>query len=267
VKKEQNNYLVAKSNSLVEASYRLSVIEQQIILFAIHKTRENGKGLSPDSPLTITAKEFNLHFPTENAYKQLKKAMDTLFDRYVMIKTIDPETGNDEFVKERWITRQSYVEKAGKIRLTFNSFVIPYITRLQAEFTSFGLSHIAQMTSAHAIRIYELLAQYLSIGTREIEIESLKKMLQITDEYSRFSNLKARVIDVAVEQINKFSDLNVSYDQIKTGRAITHLQFFISKKPEYKKVIKKIDEAYIKKHARPGETYDQAMNRLRKVKS
>lgn len=42
--------LVVKSNRLIEASYRLSLNEQRIILYAICRCREEQKGLFPDSP-------------------------------------------------------------------------------------------------------------------------------------------------------------------------------------------------------------------------
>ncbi len=43
-------------------------------------------------------------------------------------------------------------------------------------------------------------------------------------------DFKLFVIDVAVKQINEFSDLNVSYDQKKKGRNINSLIFTIRQK-------------------------------------
>jgi hypothetical protein len=53
------NELVVQSNRLVEASYRLTLIEQQIILFAICRAREEQLGLSADTLVTISAKDFS----------------------------------------------------------------------------------------------------------------------------------------------------------------------------------------------------------------
>lgn len=46
--------LVVKSNRLIEASYRLGLNEQRIILYSICRCREEQKGLFPDLPVTIT---------------------------------------------------------------------------------------------------------------------------------------------------------------------------------------------------------------------
>ena len=56
--------LVVKSNRLVEASYRLTLVEQKIILFAICRAREEQRGLTADTPVTITAKDFAAQFGT-----------------------------------------------------------------------------------------------------------------------------------------------------------------------------------------------------------
>lgn len=47
------------------------------------------------------------------------------------------------------------------------------------------------MTSAHAVRLYELLMQYLSIGTREIELSWLKETLGIANEYKAIKDFKS----------------------------------------------------------------------------
>src|SRR5471032_1052594 len=76
--------LVVKSNRLIEASYRLGLNEQRIILYSICRCREEQKGLFPDLPVTITADAFAKQFPRidkTNVYRQLKEAMDALGKR------------------------------------------------------------------------------------------------------------------------------------------------------------------------------------------
>ena len=87
------------------------------------------------------------------------------------------------------------------------------------------------MTSAYAVRIYELLAQHREIGNRTLNMAWLRETLQIApDEYKLTADFKKWVIEVAVDQINKHSDLTVSYKPVKTGRAITDFAFKIKDK-------------------------------------
>jgi plasmid replication initiation protein len=87
------------------------------------------------------------------------------------------------------------------------------------------------MTSAHPVRVYELLAQHRDIGNRMLNLVWLRETLQIApDEYKLTTNFIRKMIDVAVDQINKHSDLIVSYKSMKTGRAITDFAFKIKLK-------------------------------------
>ena len=98
------------------------------------------------------------------------------------------------------------------------------------------------MTCIYALRLYELLTQWKSTGKREVDIDWLKKQLQLDNSYERMNNFKARVIDPAINDINTNSNYNVSWTQRKTGRRVTHLTFQFSEKvplaPEKKAKLK-----------------------------
>lgn len=233
--------LVVKSNRLIEASYRLGLNEQRIILYAICRCREEQKGLFPDLPVTITADSFAKQFPSidkTNVYRQLKEAMEALYERSVTIHDTDPASGHTRVKKTRWISEAAYVDGAGNVQVIFTPEVIKYVTRLESEFTSYQLEKVGHMTSAHAVRIYELLAQHREIGNRTLNLAWLRDTLQMqADEYKLTADFIKRVIEPSVEQINKHSDLTVSYKPVKTGRAITDFAFKIKDKERKVKVV------------------------------
>jgi plasmid replication initiation protein len=270
------NELVVKSNQLVEAKYRLDLAEQRIILFAITEARRTQKGLNGEDFVSIRAADYAEQFgidPT-TAYEQISSGAKSLFRRYVVLHDTHPTSGKPRMTEVRWISAASYIDGAGTIQLQFAAAMVPYITRLEAQFTSYRLEKVAKMTSAYAIRLYELLMQWDSVGRREVELEWLKQTLVLDKDYGRLDNLKKRVIDVAVSQINQHSDLTVSYDQRKTGRTVTHLIFTFSPKQEEKpkreakpKTPAKKPELtrdYIQKHSRVGESWQEAESRIRK---
>jgi plasmid replication initiation protein len=267
------NELVVKSNRLVEASYRLTLAEQRIILFAIAEARRTQKGLSADDFVTIQAADYAVMFdiPLKQAYEQIKEATRTLFRRYVVLYDTHPASGKPRMTEVRWLSSASYIDGAGTIQLRFAQDMVPYITRLEAEFTRYKLEKVAMMSSAYAIRLYELLMQWGSSGQREIELEWLKKTLMVDSNYERLDNFKKWVIDVALAQINEYSDLTASYTQRKTGRNVTHLIFTFSPKEQPKPTKAKskasepsfLSREYIEKHAQPGESWQQAERRLK----
>jgi plasmid replication initiation protein len=226
--------LVVKSNRLVEASYRLGLNEQRIILYAICRCREEQQGLLPNLPVTITADSFAKQFPSidkTNVYRQLKEAMDALYERSVTVHDTDPDSGHARVKKTRWISEAAYIDGAGNIQVSFTPEVIKYITRLEVEFTSYQLEKVGNMTSAYAVRVYELLSQYREIGSRTLNLTWLREKLGVEPgEYKLTADFIRKVIEVAVDQINKHSDLTVSYKPVKTSRAITDFAFKIKSK-------------------------------------
>lgn len=227
--------LVVKSNRLIQASYRLSLGEQRIILFAISELKKiGGFAALLDGFLYIRASAYAEMFgmPTDQAYEQLKDAGSRIFDRYVLLHEIDAK-GSTWTDKARWVTRGGYQDKEGVIRLKFTEDMRPFIVELESRFTQYNIEFIARMTSTHAIRLYELLIQWRDRGWREVEIDWLKTALGIElDAYQSIKDFKKWVIDVAVSQINEFSDITVSYVQRKTGRTVTHFYFDFAEKTQ-----------------------------------
>jgi plasmid replication initiation protein len=268
------NDLVVKSNRLIEASYRLDMVEQRLILMAIVGARNTGTGINADTFLEVRIADFVSMFKTDekSSYAQLRAATDSLFNRWILLRGVDEATGKPLERKTRWVSSVEYVEGAGLVRLQFASVVVPYITRLESEFTSYRIGAVSQMSSSYAIRMYELLVQWGGTGSREVELPWLKRTLCVENAYGAIKDLKKWVIDVALEQINAHSDLSVSYSQRKNGRTVTHLIFTFSKKPQALKQPKTrqlagaggMSKKEIERLARPGETYEEAEERIRK---
>lgn len=257
--------LVVKGNELIEASYRLSLMEQRLILFAIVEARETQQGLG-DGFVTIEALKFARMFDlAENSiYDDLKVALLSLYRREISFRDIHPESGKVRVVLTRWILAGSYITDGGAVQIMFSPGVVPYITRLEQEFTAYRLERIGKLSSAHAVRMYELLLQHLSIGRRDVDLAWLKETLCVEDQYQRLVDLKRRVIDPSVAQINQHTDLQVDYQNIKSGRTVTGLRFAIQKKlPPKPPRHPRITDSYIAARARPGETRDQVVARIR----
>jgi plasmid replication initiation protein len=274
--------LVVKSNRLVEASYRLGLIEQRIILAAIVEARESQTGLREGHvslEVSRFVKLFNMR--DDSAYGQLKEALDNLYQRSVTITDTHPESGKERVSSIRWLSSKSYVDGAGIVQLRFTPEIAPYITRLEKEFTSYRLERVSAMTSASAIRLYELLIQYVVIGQRELATEEFKSLLGLEGRYEKFSALERYVIAPSIQQINEHSDIFVSWAPRKTGRKISHLGFTIryekesaarlEQKPKADETLikkkakplgKKLSDAEMASMAKPGETWTDLRSRL-----
>ena len=63
----------------------------------------------------------------------------------------------------RWVSGISYVEGAGIVKLRFAPEIVPLITRLEQNFTSYELMQVANL-NLYATRLYELLVSWRSAG-------------------------------------------------------------------------------------------------------
>jgi plasmid replication initiation protein len=279
------NALVVKSNALVEASYRLGLNEQRLILACISQIRR-------DEPITdkvmysISASEFAkiCDIDSNTAYRELKTTALTLKRREVRITQEPNGLGSIQehpLKKNRfkntlitgWVQSIKYSEGDGTVQLRFNHDILPYLTELSKCFTSYKLGNVVRMSSSYGVRIYELLIQWGGFGEREISISRLKENLQIEKKYEKLKDLKRRVLEPAIKDINKNSNLWVKYEKVRTGRVTTHLIFEFGEKEEISSKtqinepkIFGVERSIIEKKAKTGETYKEAAMRIKKEK-
>lgn len=224
--------LIIKSNQVIEASYQLSATEQRIVLAAISKIGRDAT-ITDEEIYRVTVEDIKkLGIHEKTAYRDLKEGVNRLYDRSINL-AIDEES-----IKMRWVQSIRFLESRGVIGIRFTKEILPFISNLSREFTKYFLSDISGMNSAYAIRFYELLSQYRSIGKREIAVDDIRKMLELGKRYPLFADLKRWVIDTAIDQINQHSPIHVTYEQKKTGRKITHILFSFKQKE-----IKELDQS------------------------
>lgn len=217
-----SNCLVTKSNYLIEAGYKLSLNEQRLILSAIAQL-DSRKPIPKDNDFVITAAEFSDNFgiPIKQAYETLEDATSRLYERD--IKTYDRAAKTRG--RFRWVDSVKYWDGEAKVTLSFSRWIIPYLTMLHQQFTSYELKQISQLNTAYAIRFYELLVQFLKTGERYITLERLRELLELKDQYPRFYDLKKYVINPSMVDINEKTNLTVEWDITKKGKTITGLIF------------------------------------------
>ena len=228
--------LVVKDNSLINASYSLGLVEQRIMLLAIVEARETGQGIDTDTFLEVHAQHYADRFDinVNNAYSMLSEATQTLFNRQVTYTVHDEKRNKPEKRVVRWVSGISYVEGAGVVKLRFAPEVVPLITRLEKNFTSYELEQVKNLNS-YATRLYEILVSWRSVGKVTISLEELRNNLGLIDEYSRLEAFKRRVLDLALNQINEHTDITAQYEQHKQGRVVTGFTFRFKIKRDKKK--------------------------------
>jgi hypothetical protein len=225
----QNN-LVVKSNELITASYSMTVNEQRLLLACIGQIDSRTK-IENGAVFRLSVEQARDLFYTKgdqrHAYRDMQDACERLFERKVRIAL--PE-------KQELLTRfvQSIVfdPENGTADLRFAYEILPYLSQLEANFTKYRLSNIVQLTSSHAVRIYELIVSWATQGQyyKEMEIDAFRELLGLGEKYKQNGQLRQFVTDKAVQQINESTDFELDINFRKSKRTFKWIQLRFNQK-------------------------------------
>lgn len=235
----QRDYFVVKANHLIQKSrYELSVTEQRTIAYICSM-------IKPVEPLAAAQNvpyqldyEFNIREYAKicglyyedggKLYSDTKALLKGLLTKVIYIELPDGTEGMLTWLAEVWTDKQN-----GKAKINISPRMAPFLFDLKEKFTAYGLLNILAMKSQYSIRIYELMRSHAYQKLITYETEKLKKMFMVENikSYGNFKDFRRRILEPAITEINKYTDLQVSYEAITKGRKVVKIQFYISKKP------------------------------------
>jgi plasmid replication initiation protein len=220
--------VVFQHNNLVEARYSLTLQEKKIILWLTSQIQPSDKDFKKH---TLSVKDFmNLLDLKGNAnYKELQKITLGLMKKVLVIREPDLKITT----QVSWLNSARYEEGEGFIKLGFAPEMHPFLLNLKNHFTSIKLSDLMQFSSIHAIRIYELLKQYESIGERTMNIEEIKECCGVAKKLIRYSDFEKKILLIAKREINEKSDIRFEFERKKHVRKIVGIRFIIAKNKSY----------------------------------
>lgn len=226
VNKLNDEHWVTKHNELIQSTYKLSLQQQRILLIIASRIQpkdENFKLYQFNTKDIIDI--LGLSSSAGSYYTQIKSIVNDLQTKTLTIKTEDRETNFT------WVITSDYFPKQGFFQVELHPKLKPYFLELKDKFTQYRLENVLRLSSSYSIRMYELLKQYESIRTRRFGVDELKELLAIEPEkYKQYGHFKSKILLHSQEQIEKHTDLRFEFKEIKTGRKITKIEFFIKSK-------------------------------------
>ena len=214
---------VVKSNQLIESKGRMNTLEQKLFATMVSMIQKEDVDFKEyEMKISEIAHIINVNYPS--FYEDIHSAAESLLSKTTRIKE------GKKTISVSFISSLTSNKSTGSISMRFDPNLKPYLLDLQNRYTQYQLKNVCQLTSSHSIRIYELLKQYEKIGYRDIGVSELKEFLGIENSYAAFKDFEKRVLAVAKEEINAFTDLNIDYKKLKTGKAITSISFLVARK-------------------------------------
>ena len=217
--------IVRKANSLIEATYKLSAIEQKIVLYLVSTISPSDEDFKPYQFKIKNFFEFIGYSDTN--YTWLEENLLSLKNRNLRI-VYENESGKKVILNVNWLSSSKYVEGSGCVELRFDPNMRPFLLQLRNRFTNYHLSNVVQLKSQFSIRLYELLKQYEKIGKRAFGLYDLRSTLGIDeDQYQQYTDFRKRVILAAQSELQEKTDICFTFKETRVSRKVDVLTFFI----------------------------------------
>lgn len=222
---------IYKANELIQKSrFNLSLQQQKIVLYLISQIQPYDEDFK--------LYEFSIQDFCEvcgisktGNYADLKEQIKQIRDKSIWIDLPDGKETTLSWVEKPYIEKNN-----GTIKIRLDSDMKPFLLQLKKNFTSYELIFVLKLKSKFSIRFYELIKSIhyhdLEEYRREYSLDELRRLLG-AENYTRWIHFKQRVLEPSIEEINNFTDKNLSYEIIKKGKAVNKIALTISSKDTF----------------------------------
>ncbi len=221
----------SQSSQLINAKYNLSTLETKFILFALTKLdSKKDTEFNDEYEIKVSDLENEMLFSKDNDSK-LKKFAKTLLSKPLEVET------DDGWIIANWFADIEYKRGQARFLVTFSKKLKPYLLELKNKFVSYNLKYILRLKSTYSIRIYQLLLEYKKLGKRTFKVSELQDILQVPKSLLRYSQFKQKILTQAQNDLTKYTDIEFKYSEIKIGRKVDEIVFYIKEKEISKELV------------------------------
>ncbi|MGL5405080.1 MAG: replication initiation protein [Acinetobacter sp.] len=232
--KKEKTYPVstmAIQNRVTECFKSMSVDEKRILIMASPVAR-NIDATEQDSIL-ISAQQFaeECGIKVNSAYKQIELASKKLVDRSFSYTN---EKGKK--VYSNWVIDATYEDAGVSLRFTSVVLIMLKILDKYNPYTRYKKDVVLKLKKDYSIDFYHLAKKSEKLGNFELTIDSMFIEFGLPESYRDLRNLKRRVLKDPIDEINKHTDIDLTYEPIKKGRSVVGFKFTVREKTKHKTI-------------------------------
>lgn len=198
---------------------------------------------------------------SENKHSRFKETILKVHEQAVFhISELNEKKGKYQYEVISPLEKTAWNDYGNEVSFKFTESIMPYLVNLKKNFTQYYLSNIGKLNSKYSIILYKWLSMqynqyehYSVKGGRRaeqveayrnpsIQVSELRRLTDTEKEYKEMSNFTRKVLNNSLNEINKLTDLSVTYEKVKKGRSIDSIVFHITKKPVARNDFYKLEE-------------------------
>ncbi|USK62353.1 replication initiation protein [Peribacillus asahii] len=242
-------YWINQSNELINMTQDLTLMERRLVYSLIALIQPDDRDFKM---YVIAIKDLAdlLGIKGNSFYKRVENAVDGLMKKQIVRQSTD----GTQVDKIQWVQKASYINTTGLVKIRLSEDLANYLIQLNS-YTKYRLMNVLRLKSEYSWRIYELLKEdewkSRSItyekrswkSYRIFKVDTLRDLLNIPPtKLKAMSNFRAKVLDVAKQELNEKTDLFIDYAvHKKVGRKIESFIFYINENPKNKKNVLDIE--------------------------
>ena len=234
--------IVKQKIELTNASSPLSRTEIDFVLTIISQIKKEDTEFKE---YCFTIKELEKKMERKLNSKQLKDMAISLMSKPLLLP-INGRLDSKHWSVIGWFKHFDY--DAGNLSCSFDSRLKPYLIGINNRFSKGSLSSLLPMRSKYSKELYMLLTYEAYRGFFDVEVELLMNKLKVPNSLLLYKNFKTKVLLQAQKDLDKFSDIIFTFEEIKKGRRVHRLKFNIKRNlNDLTMFIKVIRELYVNK--------------------
>jgi len=119
------------------------------------------------------------------------------------------------------------------------------------------------LSSKYALALYEMIQKRGNLAhkfSEEFTVDELRALLGVEkDKLKRFPDFNRRALSPAIKEVNALGDYGVSMQPVKSGRAVTGIKLFWSRKnaDEHKEAYQELQRSRVGRRARINGTVEE----------
>lgn len=242
MKMENNNNLTLhKHVGLVHCSSKLGLFQRKLLNCFLYIAKNSEQ--RSDGFYTISYRELlDLLNLKNNDYAYIKENITGMFKDLIelnLLGEVAPESDEKVWEIQAWFSK---VRSDGAIIYYQFSDVIQSMVYNPCSYAHINLKIQQKFTSKYALFLYENCVRYKNVKkTPRFTCDFFRKILGVkAGQYPDWKEFKRRILNPALNQINKYSDINIDYALTRRGGVVASIQFLISKNKDYKAEISPI---------------------------
>jgi plasmid replication initiation protein len=181
------------------------------LAFSIYSTQQNGK---TEFHKADFEKKFNLtKYNTSEAQKDVPKLTQLQFS------LVDLENNYVDYLN----VFQRIRYKDGVFLFKWSEDMLPHILELKEKYITVDLTITSQFKSGFSWILYDYLKAHYGYWHKILSKEAFMKLFCVEDKKTYQANtgrFKKTVLDVAIAEVNQYTEFEVHYTEIKEGRSI-----------------------------------------------